>query len=303
MQERSFSWENYNMEMAKTLVQGVDIWLNTPTRPKEASGTSGMKATLNGVINFSVLDGWWAEGYRPDAGWSLPLERTYDDQNLQNQLDAETIYNILESEIVPTYFDFDDQGVSEKWASYVRNNIAEVAPHFTMKRMLDDYYDRFYGKLADHTQKIKASNFNLGSKMAAWKADIWNKWDHIEVADMEVYDTDNYALPFGHPFNARIKLNLNGVGAKHIGIEVLFFKRTEDNLLQIGKVITMDLKEQDGHSATFECNTDPMISGVYEYGFRLFPKHESLPHRQDFPLVSLAIIGSWGLGNKKAVEN
>ena len=129
--------EDYNMEMAKLLTQGVDIWLNTPTRPLEASGTSGMKAALNGSVNFSVLDGWWAEGYRPDAGWALPLERTYEDQHLQNELDAETMYSVLEDEIIPIYFDRDERGISERWMGYVKQIIAEVAPTFTMKRMME----------------------------------------------------------------------------------------------------------------------------------------------------------------------
>lgn len=277
--------ENYNMEMAKLLVQGVDIWLNTPTRPKEASGTSGMKAALNGVVNFSVLDGWWAEGYRPDAGWALTLERTYEDQNLQNQLDAETIYNILETEILPIYFDQDENGISEKWVSYVRNNIAEVAPHFTMKRMLDDYYDRFYNKLAKRHGEITKSNFKLGKQLAAWKLDIWQRWEQIQVVDMNVYDTDNYPLPLGQPFLATIKLDLDGIDPQHIGIEVIFFRREENNELTIGKTIPLELKHQEGHVATYECNADPKIAGIHEYGFRLYPKHEALPHRQDFNLV------------------
>lgn len=277
--------ENYNMEMAKLLVQGVDVWLNTPTRPKEASGTSGMKAALNGVVNFSVLDGWWAEGYRPDAGWALPLERTYQDQNLQNQLDAETIYNVVETEIVPTYFDYNEAKISEKWVSYVRNIIAEVAPQFTMKRMLDDYYEHFYSKLANRNRKVIHSNYNLASKLAAWKAEIWNKWDNIELVDMQAYDTDNYSLPLGRPFNAKIKLNLDGLSAKHLGIELVFFKRENETSLKIGKIVPLELTAEDGYIATYECHIDPQLAGVHEYGFRLFPKLESLPNRQDFNLV------------------
>lgn len=277
--------ENYNMEMAKFLVQGVDIWLNTPTRPKEASGTSGMKAALNGVINFSVLDGWWAEGYRPDAGWALPLERTYDDQNLQNQLDAETIYNTLENDILPTYFDHNEAGISEKWVGYIRNIIAEVAPIFTMKRMLDDYYDRFYGKLADRRQKIFASDYQLGRELAAWKKEVRNKWEHLSVADMQVYDTDNYPLPLGKPFEATIQLDLDGIKAAHIGVELVFFKRTRHNELQLEKVIPLKLTGQEGKVATYQCSVDPEISGIYEYGFRVYPWREALPHRQDFNLV------------------
>ena len=277
--------ENYNMEMAKLLVRGVDIWLNTPTRPKEASGTSGMKAALNGVMNFSVLDGWWAEGYRPDAGWALSEERTYDDQSLQNELDAETIYNILEHEIVPAYFDRNEQGVSPKWAGYIKNIIAEVAPVFTMKRMLDDYYERFYNKLYERGRAIKAKQFKLASQMAAWKAQMEQRWNEIEVVEANIFDSDNFALPVGQPFKATIQLHIDGIDAKHVGVEVAFFKRINEEEVELQVKEELKLKGVKGHVATYSCQVDPELAGVYEYGFRVYPKHEMLAHRQDLALV------------------
>ncbi|HRY98798.1 MAG TPA: alpha-glucan family phosphorylase, partial [Bacteroidales bacterium] len=136
--------ENYDIELAKKLIQGVDVWLNTPTRPLEASGTSGEKAVMNGVVNFSVLDGWWAEGFREDAGWAIKEERTYENQDFQNQLDAETIYNTFEEQIIPLFYDRTSKGLPERWVNFVKNTISGIAPHFTMKRMLDDYIRKYY---------------------------------------------------------------------------------------------------------------------------------------------------------------
>ena len=277
--------ENYNMEMAKLLVQGVDIWLNTPTRPKEASGTSGMKAALNGVMNFSVLDGWWAEGYRPDAGWSLPLERAYENQHLQNELDAESIYNILQFDIIPKYFDKDENGISHTWVSYIKNIIAEVAPYFTMKRMLDHYYERFYDKLFERGKTIKANNYKLAKQIAKWKVDVIQKWEGVELINSEIYDTDNQALPVGQAFTAKLFLNLNGISANHIGTEVLFFRRINDDQLELIMKQELELTDEKRGVGSYHCTITPELSGVYEYGFRAYPKLEELPHRQDINLV------------------
>ena len=140
--------ENYDMRLARHLIAGVDVWLNTPTRPLEASGTSGEKAEMNGVLNFSVLDGWWYEGYREGAGWALTDKRTYENQQYQDQLDAATIYLMLESEIIPTYYAKNSKGYSPEWIQYIKNSMSQIAYNYTMKRMLDDYIDRFYKKLA-----------------------------------------------------------------------------------------------------------------------------------------------------------
>ncbi|KGE85440.1 MAG: alpha-glucan family phosphorylase [Phaeodactylibacter xiamenensis] len=277
--------ENYNMEMAKLLVQGVDIWLNTPTRPKEASGTSGMKAALNGVMNFSVLDGWWAEGYRPDAGWALPLERTYDNQDLQNELDAESIYNILEFDILPTYYEQDENGISEKWVSYIRQIIAEVAPDFTMKRMLDHYYERFYHKLAQRGRALRADNYAGARQVAKWKHTMEQRWDRIELAQADTFDSDNRALQVGEHFYADLKLYLNGVSAEDVGVEVVFFSRVDEEVLKLQFKEELELKEVKDGVATYHCELDPKLAGVYEYGFRAFPKSGQLAHRQDLPLV------------------
>ncbi|HRJ16183.1 MAG TPA: alpha-glucan family phosphorylase, partial [Saprospiraceae bacterium] len=266
-------------------VQGVDIWLNTPMRPKEASGTSGMKAVMNGVLNFSVLDGWWAEGYVPGAGWALPLEATYQDQNLQNELDAETIYNLLEEEIVPAYFDRDEQGIPRQWVQHIRKTFSEVAPHFTMKRMLDDYYERFYNKLYARTHQMQLSNLADATRLTEWKHKVEHLWNGIEVRRSEIYDTANFALPMGSKFTAAIWLNLNGLQPDELGLELVFFKRFGDNELNIKLRTELVFKKMEDGAALYECAVEPGMAGVYEYGVRMFPRHELLPHRQDFALA------------------
>ncbi len=277
--------EGYNMEMAKLLVQGVDVWLNTPTRPKEASGTSGVKAALNGVINFSVLDGWWAEGYRPEAGWALPLEKTYEEQRLQDELDAEKIYNTFENEIIPLFFRRNEQDVPEEWVAYIKNTISDVAPHFTMKRMMDDYYRSFYRPLDRRRQQITADHFAKVKELRKWKADIQANWNNITVDERSIQDTDNFSLMVGDDFQAKIRLYLNGVQAEHVGLELVVFHQPDEHRRELVLAREFEIVSQDGHMANYECRVKPTYSGVFEYGIRLFPKHPLLPHRQDFGLM------------------
>lgn len=277
--------EGYNMEMAKLLVRGVDIWVNTPTRPKEASGTSGMKAAMNGVMNFSVLDGWWAEGYRPDAGWALPLERAYDDQSLQDELDAESIYNILENDLIPKFFDRNEEGIPETWVEYIKNIMSEVAPYFTMKRMMDDYFDKFYNKLAIRGRSFREDHFNKAKEISAWKKHMRRNWDAVEIQKMDVYDSDNFALKVGDKFSASITIDHKGINPDHVGLEVVFFKRIDESNLEIALIQSLEEGNRHGQIATYSCMIEPEVSGVYEYGFRMFPKHPDLPHKQDLKLV------------------
>lgn len=280
-----FFLENYSMEMAKLLVQGVDIWLNNPTRPKEASGTSGMKAVMNGVMNFSVLDGWWCEGYKPGAGWALPENDTYSEASLQNELDAETIYNILEDDILPTYYDRNAKGVSERWVNHIKNTIADVAPDFVMKRMLDDYLDRYYSKLWARSRKLKAKNMEAAKELAEWRDRVRRNWEGVELQHLQAPDTYNHALPLGDPFEAEITLHLNGLQPEDVGMEVVFFRRKSETELELASSYPLTLKKKFDHSAAFQCKIQPGSAGVYEFGFRMFPKHPLLAHRQDFSLV------------------
>ncbi|OAV45403.1 alpha-glucan family phosphorylase [Lewinella sp. 4G2] len=277
--------EDYNMEMAKFLTQGVDIWLNTPTRPLEASGTSGMKAALNGRPNFSVLDGWWAEGYRPDAGWALPLERTYEEQHLQNELDAEVIYHTMEEDIIPTYFDRDKSGISKKWMGYVKQIIAEVAPTFTMKRMMDDYYDRFYFPLGESEQAFSKENYQPAKDLASWKANVIEKWEGIRVRENNSFDSVNHALPVGETFTANLLVDLNGLSSEDVTLEACFYHRADDGKVTLKRADSFKVAPAQDGAYKYTLDVDPQLAGVYEYGFRLRPTHPLMPHAQDLNLV------------------
>lgn len=286
--------EDYDMDIASMMVKGVDVWLNTPTRPLEASGTSGMKATLNGVMNFSVLDGWFAEGYRPDAGWALPEEKAYENQEHQDELDAETIYNKLENEIIPEYFDKNKEGVSEKWISRMKQAISYVAPQFTMKRMMDDYHRKFYHKLTERHQKMRADNYALAREQAVWKAKTTSVWNAIQVIEKTVYNTDNQPLPLGEEFTANIVLQIGSLNPEDVGVELLIAERGKDSnhvILseELEPKMTQNKAESNdgeaGNLVNYVCKKQVKFAGVYEYGFRIFPKNNLLPHRQDYNLV------------------
>ena len=241
---------------------------------------------MNGVMNFSVLDGWWCEGYRPGAGWALPEKDTYPDSPaLQNELDAETIYNILENDIVPTYYDQDKNGVSKSWVSHIKNTIADIAPEFVMGRMLDDYQSRFYSKLANRSEQIKKKDFAVARELADWKMRVRRSWDAIELIDLQAPDTFNRSLPLGEKFDATATLHLHDLKAEDVGVEVVFYKRHSEKELEFLFVQEMELKTKKGSEVVFSCSFVPRTAGVFEYGFRLFPKHTMLPHRQDFGLV------------------
>lgn len=276
--------ENYDMSLAGKLVQGVDVWLNTPTRPLEASGTSGEKAVMNGVVNFSVLDGWWAEGYKPGAGWALPEERSYDNQQFQDELDAENIYNTFENEIVPAFYNRKD-GIPHKWVSYIKKTIAEIAPEFTMRRMLDDYFRKYYNVLIERSDVLKANDYEKVKQLAAWKRKILRGWESIEVVSMSIPDSTKKPLRLGENFVAEIVLNVNELAPTDLGMEVLFGQKEQDEVKKLTSVEEMTVAGVNGNIVTYFIEMRTEQAGVYDFAFRLFPKHPLLPHRQDFNLV------------------
>ena len=275
--------ENYDMVVAKRLVTGVDIWLNTPTRPLEASGTSGEKAEMNGVLNFSVLDGWWYEGYREGAGWALTDKRTFTDQSMQDRLDAATIYSTLENEIVPLYFNTNDNGYSPEWIKYIKNSIAHIAPNFTMTRMINDYIDRFYSKEGERSTKLMANNYAVAKELAAWKENVAQKWNDINVVDIQISDSMRTSASCGEDIEATVVLNTVGLG-RSIGVDLVTHIQ-EDNQYKFHKCFTLEIVKEDGIFVTYHIKTKLKNPGSFRYSFRVFPTNENMAHRQDFAYV------------------
>ena len=277
--------ENYDMRLAKRLVCGVDIWLNTPTRPLEASGTSGEKAQMNGVLNFSVLDGWWLEGYVKGAGWALTEKRTYENDVHQDQLDAATIYSMLENEIIPLYYAKNTKGYSPEWIQVIKNSIAQITPRFTTKRMIDDYISRFYTKLSTRSAILKANKFAKAKEIAAWKEKIAKGWDNIEVALMDVPEKLIHNPEVGEVYTINIVIDVHEINDKGIGIELVSTKLGKNNVDILYDVQELKLVKTEDTKLFFNLEFQLNMAGTFKYGFRMFPKNEDLPHRQDFCYV------------------
>jgi len=277
--------ENYDINLGKKLTQGVDIWLNTPTRPQEASGTSGEKAVMNGVINFSVLDGWWAEGYCPEAGWALKEERTYQNQDAQDALDAATIYNMLEDEIIPMFYKRNKQNTPEAWVKKIKNTIAMVAPHYTMKRMMDDYYAKFYTDIFRRSQLLKENDYKNARKLSAWKQKMLRGWDSIEVVSLKTTDSDKKPLGLGEKFYAELVLHLNELDGDDIGVELLFGQKDDDVVDSVISCHEMPITRNENNMVTFYFGMPANKVGVFDYAIRVYPKNILLAHRQEFSLM------------------
>lgn len=274
--------EDYDMQLARRLVSGVDIWMNTPTRPLEASGTSGEKAEMNGVVNLSVLDGWWVEGYREGAGWALKQERTYQNQDYQDQLDAATIYSLLENEILPLYYNRNEQGFSEGWIKTIKNSIATIAPHYTMKRQLDDYYDKFYSKEAANFKKLAANNNRLAKELAAWKETVAERWDAIRVVSKD--DSALSAAETGKEYTLRYVIDEQGLNDA-VGLELVSIKTDKNGEDHIFSKREFKMVGREGNNYTFEATFEPDVAGAFKSCVRMYPKNENLVHREDFCYV------------------
>ncbi len=275
--------ENYDMRLAKRLISGVDIWLNTPTRAQEASGTSGEKAEMNGVLNFSVLDGWWYEGYKEGAGWALTDKRTYDNQEYQDELDASTIYSMFENEIIPLYYARNSNGFSHEWIQYIKKSMAVIAPKCTTKRMMDDYFDRFYNKLAKRSKLLGENNYAKAKEIAEWKIETASKWDSIEVVKVESNHNMEISIQSDNNevYSSVVidKKDLTcDLAVECVVVELDVTHKTP----QFIEAFEFNLVKTEGSLLYFETDKPLNDPGSHQYGLRVFPKNPDLPHRMDF---------------------
>lgn len=277
---------NYDINLAKFLVQGVDIWMNTPTRPLEASGTSGEKAVMNGVMHFSVLDGWWVEGYKKDAGWALPMERTYDDQNFQDELDAATIYNIIENEIAPSFYTREEEsGIPVNWVGYIKNTIAKVACNFTTNRMLTDYINQYYQPLYERAALLNANDRALAREIALWKKGMRNNWQHIEVKNYKRLSDEKDQPILGVSSQVELELFIGEINPEDIGVEIVCAEQDVKGRYHVRESFAFTCDSFADGLAKYKCDIVPTATGVYYLALRIFAKNTLLPHRQDIELV------------------
>ena len=277
--------QDYDMELAGNMVKGVDIWLNNPTRPMEASGTSGMKAVMNGVLHFSVLDGWWVEGYKKDAGWALPQEQTYHSNEYQDELDAETIYSIIENEIIPSYYQLNKSNIPEKWVGFIKNSMAKVASNFTTRRMLMDYENKFYHKLYERGTKMKQDDFQMAKDLAAWKKNISRNWENLDIKNIKQFDVSKEAIVIGEKYTASVELKLSGFSSDDIGVELVVAEPIDSEKVVIKHTQDFKITEVKDSGVVYELDIVPTEPGMFDAGIRVYAKNKNLPHRQDFCLV------------------
>ena len=275
----------YDITLAKRLVQGVDVWMNNPTRPQEASGTSGEKAAMNGTMHFSVLDGWWVEGYREGAGWALPIEQTYEDNNFQNELDAATIYAILENEIAPAYYRIEaGTNYSPEWVGYIKNTIAQVACNFTTNRMLTDYLNQFYVPQAERSTEIVKDDYAMARQIASWKKHVRREWSDIQVLSISEPQTA-IDLSEKNKMVAEVVLALGDLNPEDVGAEIIFAQTDNHGKLHIVNRVELEVVECKDGVAKYAAAVLPEKTGAYQVGGRIFAKNALLPHRQDFECV------------------
>ena len=251
----------------------------------EASGTSGMKAVMNGVLHFSVLDGWWVEGYRENAGWALPEEQTYSNSEYQDELDVETMYTLLENEIVPAYYSLNKDNIPEQWIEYIKNSIAQVVPNFTTTRMLHDYENKFYNKLYDRINKIKEDDFQLAKELASWKKSVSRNWENVEIVNLKQFDISKEPIVIGKKYTASVEVKLNGLSTDDIGVELVVAEPVDSNKVSIRHTQEFKIVKNKDHLVTYELDIIPTEPGVFDAGIRIYARNPYLPHRQDFCLV------------------
>ncbi|HON18282.1 MAG TPA: alpha-glucan family phosphorylase, partial [Salinivirgaceae bacterium] len=277
--------ENYDIQLAKRLVKGVDVWLNTPTRPLEASGTSGQKATLNGVLNCSVLDGWYLEGYREGAGWGLTDQITYTNPDFQNELDSLELYNLLENEIIPLFYKRNEKGLPTDWIQYIKNSIAQIAPHYVTRRMIDDYMKQYYISLARRYAKVTADDYTIAARLASWKKQMLLRWNQIEVISVDFPDTSKKDFFLGAPYHGEVMLDLKDIHPHEIGVEMVLTEYDENGNHRICDTYQLECYKTVDQLAFYSVNVVLLNPGNYEYAIRIYPKHPDLTYRMDFNLV------------------
>ena len=271
--------ENYDMTLSKRLITGVDVWLNTPTRPLEASGTSGEKAEMNGLLNFSVLDGWWYEGYREGAGWALTSKRTYTDQSQQDKLDSATIYSMLENEIIPLYFAKNSKGYSPEWIQYIKNSICHIAPNYTMSRMMRDYVDKFYRPQTERAQRLMANGCAEAKRIVAWKENVAAHWNDVNLVGDIMGNRE--AIANGQSdIEITMRLDTAGLG-RDVKLELVVYKE-EDGQAKFYRAEPLEVVAEEGNILTYNCKVPFRENGMFRYAYRAYPWCDLLPHRQDF---------------------
>ena len=279
-----FLLENYNMELSRYLISGVDVWLNTPRRPMEASGTSGQKASVNGAVNFSILDGWWAEGYNQKNGWAIGTNAEYESYEIQDNCDSESIYQTLENKIIPAYYEKNEKGISDKWMEYMKNSIISTGGKYSTARMLVDYTNQLYMPLINLYHKYYESLENVAN-YNSWKKEMYKNWANIVIT--EENNLNNIVVDAGENIEAHCMVTLPNIEPENVEVQVYYGRIKENGVLEKIAIIPMNLEtyNEEEKVATYKAKIELTTGGNYGYTFRVMPKHEMLLDSENLNLV------------------
>lgn len=280
---RIFLLEGYNMEISRHLISGVDVWLNNPRRPMEASGTSGEKASVNGVVNFSILDGWWAEGYNQKNGWAIGTNAEYYSYEEQDTADSESIYNILENKIIPAYYN-KENGISKEWLTLMKNSIISTGGNYSTARMLVDYTNKLYMPLCNLTNKY-FKNLDLVTEYNKIKNGLYANWEDIVIEQNN--NLDNISMDAGKNIDVSCMVKLPNINVENIEAQVYYGKILDNGTIENISIIPMNLVKSDKENKTYTytAKIELKTGGNYGYTFRVMPKHEMLLDSANLNLV------------------
>ena len=279
-----FVLENYNIGMSRYLISGCDVWLNNPRRPMEASGTSGQKASVNGVINFSVLDGWWAEGYDQTNGWTIGTNAEFTSYEEQDLADSESLYNTLENKIIPLYYENREENIPNNWVEKMKNSIITTGGKYSTQRMVIDYTNKMYIPLCN-LYNTYYSNLESVAEYSQWKSELNNSWNDIEIKQLN--NLSDISMDAGNKINVECEVKLPNIKVENIEAQVYYGKIAENGMVDNIEIIPMKLKAKNETEKvyTFEAKIELTTGGDYGYTFRVMPKHEMLLESSDLNLI------------------
>ena len=273
--------EGYDMTLGRYLTSGVDVWLNNPIRPLEASGTSGMKAAMNGVPNLSILDGWWPEGFQGDNGWAIGGERDIVDAHMRDEDDAASLYHILKHNVVPTYYDRNESGFSEDWVGISKRAMISSIPHFNTDRMVSEYTKRFYVPASQHGKSMMDKDFSRARKLATWKTKIRKAWTKVRLERIDDADIE-YQDQYGESLKVQVKVHHDGLSPEDLHVEIVLLRPSREDGYNRYRIIEMN----HANDGVFETDLQPDDSGDFAYHIRVYPTHEDLAHPLSMGLMT-----------------
>jgi starch phosphorylase len=279
--------EDYDSYIARRLVQGVDLWLNHPLRPLEASGTSGMKSAPNGGINLGVLDGWWREGYTGSNGWAIGAEIDSGTTEFQNEVDASSLYQVLENQIVPLYYAKPDGKLPLAWLQLMRESIRSVTPVFNTQRMVKEYTQQLYIPAAQAYENFSRDGCGAATQLSQWKAKMRKDWPQVQVSDVQIANKDRPSISVGESLRMSANVHLGAVDPQHVRVEAYHGEVDNGDLHNPSVTVLNQTSQVDGKGTyVYEGSVPATESGTYGFSVRVLPIHPCLMQTHELRLIT-----------------